>query len=121
LGDVLVERHPVGADQRLEPRRVERLYLDLSQSSPVCHGHQTVTSARATSDATSSAHAPIACQSRASEAGIRLKGKRSFAGSITPPKTAAVVGSTAPSARSSCARDSARSCADAVFGPSAKT
>ena len=59
LGDVLVERHPVGADQGLEPRRVERLHLDLVHAKLVRHGHQTATSVRVMTDATSSAQAAI--------------------------------------------------------------
>src|SRR5581483_4016256 len=80
--------------------------------------------AYATVSATRRAHSSTASQSRASEAGMRLNGKRSFDGSIAPPNTVTSAGSTPSSpasAASSCARELAMSAGSSVRGPSANT
>ena len=86
LGNRFVACGPVRADQWLEPRGVERLHVDLLDPGVLLDAHLVLP--------ISSAHASTASQSRASLAGMRLRGKWSFAGSITPPNTAIERGST---------------------------
>ena len=72
-------------------------------ASPCATGQAATAGANVS--ASSSAHDRIAAQSRASVASMRVKGKRSLAGSITPPKIATATGSShgsLASARSSC-------------------
>ena len=115
LGDRLVTSGAVRTDQGLEPGRIERLNVDLLKPAAFLDGHVA---------GSSSTQASIASQSRASLAGSLFRGKRSFDGSITPPKTATERGSSSGvllRALSSWVRASARSFCSAVFGPSAKT